>query len=85
MKIETKFDIGEEVWFFWGGSIICASILKIYINGYITKTDCSVEITYVTEQSQESYDEWNESEIFGSKEELLEHLSKQTGYEWKNR
>lgn len=70
MKIETKFDIGQEVWFGSLGFDKSAKICEININVFI---DGDVRIEYGLEK-RGYYWKRNEHEIFPTKEELLKSL-----------
>ena len=66
MKIETKYDIGQEVWYHFGGTIANGYILGIRISqGNPIIYEVSVIHTYCF---------MTEEDLFPSKEELLKSL-----------
>ena len=70
MTIETKYNIGDEVWFdsldFDKSAKICHIIINVFIDGYTS-------IEYGLE-NRGYYWKRNEHEIFPTKEELLKSL-----------
>lgn len=70
MKIDTKYNIGDEVWFKTLGINYKANVTKIVIHVFI---DGNVIINYDIARSGYEY-ERNEDELFLTKEELLKSL-----------
>ena len=65
MTIETKYNIGDEVWFMFVGNAIKSKVLNISnINGQ-TLYHCSFYLTTAT---------FREDKLFPTKEELLKSL-----------
>lgn len=62
MKIETKYDIGQEVWVMTMGKPYCAKITAIHID----KNGLLYNIKYLLAKKEE--------ELFPTKEELLKSL-----------
>lgn len=69
MTIETKYNIGDEVWFAEEGDAICEEILSIEINVY--KGKLFIEYLFANDSYQFGL---NESDLFPTKEELLKSL-----------
>lgn len=67
MKIETKYDIGQEVWCFFGDSLVSGIILEVIISEYDTlyklRMDLQMPCICVDENT-----------CFPTKEELLKSL-----------
>lgn len=73
MKIETKYDIGQEVWTEWHNSLPVKAIIKsIKIAAYIDEEYISYIVDYNPEGGLE--EELNEEELYSTKEELLKSL-----------
>ena len=71
MKIETKYNIGQEVWFTIGSCHVNGTINEIYI--YIFRN--SRKIIYGIEyKNYIGYSQKEESELFPTKEELIKSL-----------
>ena len=70
MKIETKYNIGQEVWFKYLGYNKCATIFAINI---IVFDDNDADIGYKLSKHGSFY-ECAEYELFPTKEELLKSL-----------
>lgn len=70
VKIETKYDIGQEVWFKSFGYNKCATIYAINI---IVFDNNDTEIRYKLSKHGSFYDR-AEFELFPTKEELLKRL-----------
>ena len=70
MTIETKSNIGDEVWFQTLGINYKATVTKIVIHVFI---DGKVIVNYSLARSGYEY-ERNEDELFPTKEELLKSL-----------
>ncbi len=70
MTIETKYNIGQEVWFQTLGINYKANVVEISIHALI---DGDVIINYNLEKSGYHYKR-NEHELFSTKEELLKSL-----------
>ena len=66
MKIETKYDIGQEVWFMLKSEPICETVT--YLTVY---THNKLVIEYFFEESGVFF---REESLFLSKEELLKNL-----------
>ena len=74
MTIETKYNIGDEVWLMYENMAITAEMLEINISARNTKhrglcTDafCKVKTPYFTREIHESH-------LYPTKEELLKSL-----------
>lgn len=73
MKIETKYDVGDEVWLMANNMAVCRKIGSIY---FTADNECN-ELTYSLEHSDKDDVTWwdyEESELFPTKEELLKSL-----------
>ena len=70
MTIETKYNIGDEVWFQTLGINYKANVIEIVINILI---DGSVVVNYQLGRMGYYY-ERNEDELFPTKKELLKNL-----------
>lgn len=70
MKIETKYDIGQEVWFMENNEYICAKIKQIIMSVF---DDGVTLIQYCLEKGKELFFEL-EDNLFPTKEELLKSL-----------
>ena len=72
MTIETKYNIGDEVWFDCMGNHIKAEINEINI---IVEFDNSVVVQYlICIDNEKYYWERNEDDVYPTKEELLKSL-----------
>jgi hypothetical protein len=71
MKIETKYNIGDEVWFASRLHYIKGVISDIIINAYNNKTMIVYGVEY---KNYVGYSQKEESELFPTKEELLKSL-----------
>lgn len=69
MTINTKYNIGDEVWFSEEGDAICEKILGIEINVY--KGKLFIEYLFANDSYQYGL---NEVALFPTKEELLKSL-----------
>lgn len=67
MKIETKYDIGQEVWFRKGHLVVKGTITDMFL----FKNEGKIVIGYGI---NDYYDAMEESDLFPSKEELLKSL-----------
>ena len=73
MKIETKYDIGQEVWTEWHNSQpVKVQIKAIKVAEYIDEEYISYIVDYNPEVRLE--EELFEEELFSTKEELLKSL-----------
>ena len=70
MTIETKFDIGQEVWFILGNKARQGIILGITFN----KVGHTLIGYHYNVQVGVSHGSFNESDLFPTKEELLKSL-----------
>ena len=70
MKVETKFSTNQKVYFMHENRIKSGEIAVIDI--HLVAYDNSINITYKIFNYQNNA--FNESEIFSSKEELLDYL-----------
>ena len=70
MTIETKYNIGDEVWFQTLGINYKAKVMEIRMRIF---SDNDIIINYSLERSGYYY-ERNEDELFPTKEELLKSL-----------
>ena len=72
MKIETKYDIGQEVWFMFANKPRTAKVIRI---GIQCRTECTVVLYEI---KPNNYDvkpfKVEEFDIYLSKEELLKSL-----------
>lgn len=68
MKIETKYDIGQEVWFFYYGKIFKDIITHQMIIAIGNQRD------YVVIYRTRNFNNLAEYELFPTKEELLKSL-----------
>ena len=71
MKIETKYDIGDEVWIMIRGE--CYQLRVAGIRTTTLKGYKSLEY-FVSEEGEELSFTFEESELFPTKEELLKSL-----------
>jgi hypothetical protein len=71
MKVETKYSINQKVYFLHENRIKSGEIAVIEI--HLVAYDNSISITYKIFNYQNNT--FNESEIFSSKEELLNYLA----------
>ena len=71
MKVETKFSTNQKVYFMHENRIKSDEIAVINI--HLVANDNSISITYKIFNYQNNT--FNESEIFSSKEELLNYLA----------
>lgn len=67
MKIETKFNIGDDVWFYQSGKTDVGKIVNLQIFIF---NDSEIQIRYKITGYFEPY---NEKFLFSSKQELLEN------------
>lgn len=70
MEIETKYDIGQEVWFILGSKARQGKILEITFN----KVGYTLISYYYNIQVGVSHGSFNESDLYPTKEELLKSL-----------
>lgn len=70
MTIETKYNIGDEVWFILGGKARQGIILGIMFN----KVGHSLISYHYNVQIGISHGSFNEQDLFPTKEELLKSL-----------
>lgn len=70
MTIETKYNIGDEVWFILGNKARQGKILGITFN----KLGNSLICYYYNVSVGVSHGSFNESDLFPTKEELLKSL-----------
>ena len=70
MTIETKYNIGQEVWFQTLGINYIAKVMEIRMRIF---SDNDIIINYSLERSG-YYNERNEDDLFPTKEELLKSL-----------
>ena len=74
MKIETKYDIGQEVWWkYKNGEIHSGIISAIRISVYNQKSNIGIQYGVKTDQFDTDYYEWF-WDFYSSKEELLKSL-----------
>lgn len=71
MKVETKYNANQTVFFMYENKIKSGEIAVIDI--HLVANDNSISITYKIYNYQNNT--FNESEIFSSKEELLDYLA----------
>ena len=77
MKIETKFDIGQEVFFMFNNKVRCEEIERIRViaehkNKYFATTE--THACYWLKPWSNDSDFFSEEKLFVSKEELLASL-----------
>lgn len=65
MIIETKYNIGDEVWFYSSSGPICGTIESIIVTKYGLIAEISSEDLVIT---------WPLDKLFPTKEELLKNL-----------
>jgi hypothetical protein len=70
MKIETKYNLGQEVWFILGSKACQGIIVEITF----TKVGHTLNGYYYNVQFGVSHGSFNEPELFPTKEELLKSL-----------
>ena len=70
MTIETKYNIGDEVWFMLGSKARQGKILEIVFK----KVGHALIGHYYNVQVGMSHGSWNEQDLFPTKEELLKSL-----------
>lgn len=73
MTIETRYNIGDKVWFMYNNSVKCEPIIKInaLIEKDMNSTNIHITILYHLYDYCTSY---IESKLFPTKEELLKSL-----------
>lgn len=76
MKIETKYDIGQEVWFLSEGESYKGIVKSISISAMEWKDGISVDFNYlITQEKNSPFSLYrDENSLFSSKEELLKSL-----------
>lgn len=75
MKIETKYDIGQEVWFMWGNKAIQREIASVDVRVDSEEQYETYEIVGLEDDDDALYDWTFEiDDIFPTKEELLKSL-----------
>lgn len=79
MKIEMKYDVGNEVWFIHEGKAYFGTIKQIFFEGAIhergLKTlELNYEVWHYKNIKGKSWAHFQESELFASKSELLDSL-----------
>ena len=76
MKIETKYDIGQEVWFCHDGKPYKGIVKNISISAMSWKDGISVDFNYLVVQKANSpFSKYiDEGSLFLTKEELLKWL-----------
>lgn len=75
MKIETKFSIGDKLYFIYNKGISCGKIIEVLASHRIsdefgnreTKIDYIIETGYIRDKVSEKY-------LFRTKQELLDSL-----------
>lgn len=73
MKIETKRNIGDKVWFKHEGMIVEFSIIQILINIESIEIGIKVEERYLLKNYERLISAKNE-EVFDTKDELIKSL-----------
>ena len=73
MKIETKYDIRQEVWFMEDDKVKSENILKISLSKSISE---EIILYHFKDRNTQLYWERNrkEAEVFATKEELIKSL-----------
>ena len=82
MKIETKYDIGQEVWFMKDNRPVCSLVAGYktsyskgdYFGEFITGEPKCVTTYYVKDDKESIGSFQEESSLFHTKEELLKSL-----------
>lgn len=80
MKVETKYDAGQEVYFFAKGKIQCEKIKSVKVEKTYTEDMLflGVKIKSITEIDKSYYIHnfglFSENDLFATKEELLNSL-----------
>ena len=77
VTIETKFDVGDVVWFIKGGRPNSAKVFHLHTS-LIRENGDHVFTTYRLRDlyGEEFLQDFFESRLFGSKQELLDHITK---------
>lgn len=75
MKIETKYDIGQEVWLMWENKAINRKVTNIYISKDANEQYEAYQLECV-EEGDDKYVgiDFELDELFPTKEELLKSL-----------
>lgn len=80
MKIETKFDVGQEVYFMHDNKVQTAKITEVNITIFelnaqycTTKSTCLYKLSFRASERSGSIVK-DESELFATKEDLLKSL-----------
>lgn len=71
MTIETKYNIGDEVWFIWENKVYVSFIEDVRVK----RNNKNIKIEYMVESMQKKdFGLKKESDLFPTKEELLKSL-----------
>ena len=74
MTIETKYNIGDEVWVIKGGRARVGHIQSLCFHHYLCVGDVYTRMSYDVSTEGERLCHINEIDIFPTKEELLKSL-----------
>ena len=67
MVVESKFNIGDDVWFIRGNQATCCDVTGV---GIFVEGNKEPKITYTVHYDHD----YDESQVFATKEELLKSL-----------
>ena len=70
MKIETKYNIGDEVWGIPNGEPVKLVVTRIYVKNHAHRISVSYEFDVTDDRTYRLPESW----IFPTKEELLKSL-----------
>lgn len=74
MKIETKYDVGQTVFYMADNKVHSSAISKIKVNVYNWVYKELNEILYILEDPEVKGEWYKESDLFETKKELLDSL-----------
>lgn len=74
MKIETKYDIGQKVWYISGYKAVCRNICGVSVSTLSNEYNYDVVIHYRLKCDWSKDEQVEEKFIFPTKEELLKSL-----------
>ena len=72
MTIETKFNIGDEVWYMENNKVCCDTISAIHLHVY--EYDRIFNYSFGLTDCTKPYIQVDESKLFRTKQELLDSL-----------
>lgn len=77
MKTETKFNVGDEIFFYSKGNVTSAKVNSIYIEIFNEATLIKYKYSEGCESKLISFEyQIDESEVFSSKEEFIKFITK---------